>query len=230
MMDKRNSSSFYIIWIVSITILAIISFWERARRIPPANFVTIIIFTFFEGITLGCAAMYKYIMQIISRRVRLILLIYKKRLPRIMSLVLLTSVGTTGVVCMATALFELQGRYHLGNFRSVLYVWALNAACFGISLSFINCNEAGFAAGLSTIFCTYLVINAQMMVHGTTRYVLTPKEYVFGAMNIYVDIVHGIIICLGGIGLCGCGIFSCCQACSNWQWWGVPKVSKSVPV
>lgn len=59
MMDKRNSSNFYIIWIVSIIVLAIISFWERARRIPPANYVTIIIFTIFQGITLGCAATFK---------------------------------------------------------------------------------------------------------------------------------------------------------------------------
>lgn len=129
-----------------------------------------------------------------------------------MSLVLLASVGTTGVVCLAVALFELQGRYHLGQFRSVLYVWALNAACFGISLTFLNLNQAGFAAGLSTLFCTYLVVNAQMMVHGTTRYVLTRKEYVFGAMNIYVDIVHFLLICLGAIGICSCGI---CQLCPH---------------
>ncbi len=132
-----------------------------------------------------------------------------------MSLVLLASVGTTGVVCLATALFEFQGRYHLGNFRSLLYIWTINGTCFGISLSFLNCYQAGFAAGLSTLFCTYLVVNAQMMVRGTTRYVLSPKEYVFGAMNIYVDIVHGILVCLGGIGICGCGIFSSCQVCAN---------------
>lgn len=134
---------------------------------------------------------------------------------RLMSFVLLTSVGTTGIVCLAIALFELQGRYHLGNFRSVLYVWALNGTCFGISLSFLDCYQAGYAAGLSVMFCTYLVINAQMMVHGTTRYILTPKEYVFGAMNVYVDIVHGIMICLGAIGICGCGISSCCQGCTS---------------
>lgn len=127
-------------------------------------------------------------------------------------MILLASVGTTAFVCLATALFELQGRYHLGNFRSVLYVWGLNATCFAISLSFLDLTAAGIAAGLSALFCTYLVINAQMMVHGTTRYVLTPKEYVFGAMNIYVDIVHGILICLGGVGICACG---CCQICAK---------------
>lgn len=130
-------------------------------------------------------------------------------------MVLLASVGATAVVCLAIGLFELQGRYYLGNFRSVLYVWGLNAACFGISLSFLDMTEAGIAAGLSALFCTYLVVNAQMMVHGTTNYVLTPREYVFGAMNIYVDIIHGIGICLGAIGICGCGIFSCCQVCTK---------------
>lgn len=59
MMDKKNSTGFYITWFVSIAILAIISFWERARRIPPANYVTVIIFTVFQGITLGCAATFK---------------------------------------------------------------------------------------------------------------------------------------------------------------------------
>ncbi|XP_037042813.1 protein lifeguard 2-like [Bradysia coprophila] len=184
--NKRDSTQFYIIWIVSIAVLAIISFWERVRRIPPANCITMVIFTIFQGITLACAATFK-----------------------VLSLVLLASVGSTSVVCLATALFEFQSRYHLGNFRSVLYVWTLNILCSGISLSFLSADKAGIAAGLSTMFCTYLVVNAQMMVHGTTHYVLTPKEYVFGAMNIYVDIVHAILVCLAGIGLCSGCILSC---------------------
>lgn len=59
MMDERNSTGFYITWLVSIVIIAIISFWERARRIPPANYVTAIIFSIFQGVTLSCAAAFK---------------------------------------------------------------------------------------------------------------------------------------------------------------------------
>jgi len=36
----------------------------------------------------------------------------------------------------------------------------------------------------------YLVVDTQLMVGGRHKYSLSPEEYIFGALNLYLDIVN----------------------------------------
>lgn len=46
----------------------------------------------------------------------------------------------------------------------------------------------------------YLVMDVQMMVGGYYRYVIDPEEYIFAALNIYVDIISLFAFILDLIG------------------------------
>jgi protein lifeguard len=40
------------------------------------------------------------------------------------------------------------------------------------------------------IFCIYLVYDIQLMMGGKHKYSISPEEYIFAALNLYVDIVN----------------------------------------
>ncbi|XP_014672397.1 PREDICTED: protein lifeguard 1-like [Priapulus caudatus] len=40
------------------------------------------------------------------------------------------------------------------------------------------------------IFAGYLVIDTQLMIGGKHKYSLSPEEYVFAALNLYLDIIN----------------------------------------
>jgi FtsH-binding integral membrane protein len=46
----------------------------------------------------------------------------------------------------------------------------------------------------------YLVMDVQMMVGGRYHYEINPEEYIFAALNIYVDIISLFIFILDLIG------------------------------
>ena len=48
------------------------------------------------------------------------------------------------------------------------------------------------------LFSCYLVYDTQLMMGGGHAYSLSPEEYVFAALNIYLDVVN-IFLCILGI-------------------------------
>ncbi len=49
-------------------------------------------------------------------------------------------------------------------------------------------------------FFQYLVFDTQMMMGGKHKYALSPEEYIFAALNLYLDIVNLFIFILSIIG------------------------------
>lgn len=50
------------------------------------------------------------------------------------------------------------------------------------------------------VFSAYLVFDTQLMIGGKHKYSLSPEEYIFAALNIYLDIVNIFIYLLALIG------------------------------
>ncbi len=50
------------------------------------------------------------------------------------------------------------------------------------------------------IFSIYLVFDTQLMLGGKHRYSISPEEYVFAALNLYLDIVNIFIYILAIVG------------------------------
>ena len=54
----------------------------------------------------------------------------------------------------------------------------------------------GIGIGGALIFSCYLVYDTQLMMGGKHAYSLSPEEYIFAALNIYLDIVNLFIYIL----------------------------------
>lgn len=50
------------------------------------------------------------------------------------------------------------------------------------------------------VFSIYLVFDTQLMLGGKHRYSISPEEYVFAALNLYLDIVNIFIYILAIVG------------------------------
>ena len=48
----------------------------------------------------------------------------------------------------------------------------------------------GFGSVGALIFSLYIVYDTQMMMGGKHKYSLSPEEYIFAALNLYLDIIN----------------------------------------
>ena len=48
----------------------------------------------------------------------------------------------------------------------------------------------GFGAAGALVFSLYLVYDTQLMLGGKHKYALSPEEYIFAALNLYLDIIN----------------------------------------
>lgn len=60
----------------------------------------------------------------------------------------------------------------------------------------------GFGSVGALIFSLYIVYDTQMMMGGKHKYSLSPEEYIFAALNLYLDIINlfRYVLCIVGIG------------------------------
>ena len=59
----------------------------------------------------------------------------------------------------------------------------------------------GIGAAGAFVFSLYLVYDTQMMMGGNHKYALDPEEYIFAALNIYLDVINlfmYILMIVGG--------------------------------
>nr|CAI5839935.1 unnamed protein product [Callosobruchus analis] len=84
----------------------------------------------------------------------------------------------------------------------VLFVAALILFLFGIIAIFIRSNIVNliYASLGALIFSVYLVYDTQLMMGGKHKYSISPEEYIFAAINIYIDIVNIFMFVLQIIG------------------------------
>ena len=59
----------------------------------------------------------------------------------------------------------------------------------------------GYAAAGALIFMVYIVYDTQLMMGGKHKYAIDPEEYVFAALNLYLDIVNLFIYILSIVGI-----------------------------
>ena len=59
----------------------------------------------------------------------------------------------------------------------------------------------GNGAAGAFVFSLYLIYETQMMMGGKHKYALDPEEYIFAALNIYLDVINlfmYILMIVGG--------------------------------
>jgi len=160
------------LWIVSVVILLVtmivLACCEGVRRKAPANFIILGIFTLALSFMMGCMAASFEVVEV------------------------LMALGITAVITFSLTIFAFQTKWDFTTMGGVLFVSVIILLCMGIFLIFLPGRTLMiiYASLGALIFCIYLVYDIQMMMGGKHKYSISPEEYIFAALNLYLDIVN----------------------------------------
>ena len=122
--------------------------------------------------------------------------------PFLQSKEVLIADGICTVVCLSITLFSLQTKWDFtvcGGFIFVSFVVLLMFAIMAICMPSYVMNLLYASLG-ALVFSLYLVFDTQLMLGGSHKYSISPEEYIFAALNLYLDIVNIFIYILAIVG------------------------------
>jgi protein lifeguard len=102
------------------------------------------------------------------------------------------------------SLIEFFNRINLKySISGVLFVAALILMVFGIVAMFFpnKTLHLVYASVGALLFSIFLIYDTQMMMGGKHKYSIDPEEYIFAALNLYIDIVNIFIYILTILGI-----------------------------
>ncbi|XP_008515574.1 protein lifeguard 1-like [Equus przewalskii] len=177
----RNHAWFtYAILPAFFVVLIILACCGKIRRQVPGNYILLGVFTVLQGLLLGAVTVFYNAEEV------------------------LWATAATALLTLSLTLFALQTKWDFTLLNGVLFVLLFVLLIFGIFLIFIRSYWAQLLyAGLGTVvFSLYMVMDVQLMVGGQHHHSdLDPEEYVFAALNIYLDIINLLLFILELIGL-----------------------------
>lgn len=168
---------YWLSWFVGFGTLVILCCFEDARRKSPTNLILLSIFTLAEAFMVGTLCAWYDSDEV------------------------LIALGITAGIVLSVTIFACQTKFDFTSW--VVYLWAFTWALlffgfFAILFSdrVVNIIYASLGAFL---FSGYLLVDTQMLVGGK-RYELSPDEYVFGALTIFLDIINIFVMILSLVG------------------------------
>uniref|UniRef100_A0A3P9P7Q2 Zgc:110410 n=1 Tax=Poecilia reticulata TaxID=8081 RepID=A0A3P9P7Q2_POERE len=117
----------------------------------------------------------------------------------------LWAVGATALVSFGMSLFAMQSKWDFTAGSGCLWMFAWSLFSFLLMCAIIRSQFLYiFYAYLGTVlFSLYLVFDTQLILGGKHRkYEISPEEYVFAALNLYLDIVTLFLFLLQIINFC----------------------------
>uniref|UniRef100_A0A665U3C4 Zgc:110410 n=1 Tax=Echeneis naucrates TaxID=173247 RepID=A0A665U3C4_ECHNA len=171
----------FLYWAVVMVLIMALSCCDNLRRQVPLNFIALGLFTIVEGLMLGSVAAYFDAEAV------------------------LWAVGATVLVSFAVSLFAMQSKWDFTAANGSLWVFAWTLFSFALLCAILRSQYLYIVyACLGTLlFSLYLVFDTQLVLGGKHRkYEVSPEEYVFAALNLYLDIVSLFLLLLQLIGLC----------------------------
>ncbi|XP_060620196.1 protein lifeguard 2 [Anolis sagrei] len=101
----------------------------------------------------------------------------------------------TALVCISVTIFSFQTKYDFTSCQGILFVMMMVLFFSGIILAimlpfkYVPWLHAVYAVLGAIVFTMFLAFDTQLLM-GNRNYALSPEEYIFGALNIYLDIVY----------------------------------------
>lgn len=157
-----------IAFIVTFAVLIALVCVESLRRKTPTNFILLGVFTICEGFLLGVISS-QYDTEIVF-----------------------VAITVTAVVTVALTIFAFQTKIDFTVYSGLLLVLLICLLVFGI-IAIIFPNDiltAVYGSLGALVFSAYIVIDTQMMIGGNHKYQISPEEYIFAALNLYLDIIN----------------------------------------
>ncbi|XP_051033172.1 protein lifeguard 2-like [Phodopus roborovskii] len=157
-----------------MVVVIVLACCRDVRRQVPVNYILLALFTLLEGLLLGSMSVFFKAEEI------------------------LWAAGATTVVTLSLTLFALQTKWDFTLLNGVLFVFLAVLTIYGIIAVIIQSYwvHMVYAALGTLVFSLYLVMDVQMMIGGHYHYEVDPEEYIFAALNIYVDILNIFVFIL----------------------------------
>ncbi|XP_065838748.1 protein lifeguard 1-like [Oscarella lobularis] len=164
---------------ISIVLIIVLVCIPNLRRTVPANYICLFAFTLAESFLVGSiASLYA---------------------PDAVCM----AIGICAAVCLALTLFAFNTKFDFTLWGGFLYVFLVIVVIFGLfsavfytSYSEFRILNLVYASLGALVFSLYLVFDTQLMLGGKHKYSLNPEEYVFAALNLYLDIINLFILIL----------------------------------
>ncbi|CAL1263715.1 unnamed protein product [Larinioides sclopetarius] len=151
---------------------------DSVRRTFPLNFICLFLFTIVESFLLG----------VVSST-------YKAES-------VMWAAGICAFICLGLTAFAFQTKYDFTMMGGMLFVCLLVFVIFGFLSIFLHSEIYNliYACIGALIFSLYLVYDTQLLIGGHHKYSISPEEYIFAALNLYLDIINLFIYILQIIG------------------------------
>ncbi|XP_028854192.1 fas apoptotic inhibitory molecule 2b [Denticeps clupeoides] len=104
-------------------------------------------------------------------------------------------IGITAMVCLSVTIFSFQTKVDFTSFQGVLFVLCMVmffcAILMGIIVPFgyVPWLHALYAVIGSIVFTMFLAFDTQVLL-GNKQYAISPEEYVFATLSLYLDIIY----------------------------------------
>ena len=102
------------------------------------------------------------------------------------------AVGICAVVCLGLTIFAFQTKWDFTAYGGVMFVCLIVLTLFGF-LAMIypgGIVRLMYSALGALMFSFYLVYDTQLMLGGNHKFSISPEEYIFAALSIYLDIIQ----------------------------------------
>uniref|UniRef100_A0A1B0G5S4 Uncharacterized protein n=1 Tax=Glossina morsitans morsitans TaxID=37546 RepID=A0A1B0G5S4_GLOMM len=174
----RNS---FLVTIAMVTLLVMVlamACCDTARRTYPTNFICLSIFTFAESFVVAAIA------------------------GHFNSQTVLMAVGITAFLCLVLTIFAMQSKYDFTACGGILLTALVCVVIFGFITIFWNHQilRTMYACLGAFVACILLIYDTQLMMGGDHKYSISPEEYIFAALNLYMDVVRIFLFVLTLIG------------------------------
>ncbi|XP_008317111.1 protein lifeguard 2-like [Cynoglossus semilaevis] len=103
--------------------------------------------------------------------------------------------GITASVCFLVTLFSFQTKMDVTSYQGVLFIFCMVMLISGLVLAlvlpfqYVPWLDGIYAVLGAILFTMFLVFDTQLLM-GNKHYSMSPEEYIFATLNIYLDIIY----------------------------------------
>ncbi|KNC24802.1 hypothetical protein FF38_00991 [Lucilia cuprina] len=153
---------------VLLVTMLIMSCCDEVRRQTPLNYIFLAIFTLAQSLLLAIVTCQFDAIEI------------------------LLAVGVTAAICLTLSLYAWQTKYDFTTMGGLLLISLVVFIIFGLFTLFWPLRPLlmVYSSLGALLFGIYMIYDTQLMMGGHHKYSLSPEEYVFAALNLYLDIIN----------------------------------------
>jgi len=176
--SQQNQWVYILAIVITFVCMIVLACCGEVRRKFPTNFIFLGIFTVCEGYLIGSVCAMYEVEEV------------------------LMAIGITVFITFGLVVFAMQTKLDFTGLSGALLVMLLALFCFGILAMLFQDRILNivYASLGALLFGFYLVFDVQMMMGGNHKFSISPEEYIFAALNIYLDVINLFMYILAIVG------------------------------